>query len=134
MQGANKRKTTRLDVHIGKRLRARRELAGLSQEHIAEKARLTFQQIQKYEQATNRVSASRLYELAKILKTPITYFYADYTEAGSGGLLNRDYDDPLKRKDVLEIVRKYVTLIDENPAAKKTVHAVLDTLLINEEQ
>ena len=132
MEDANKRKTTRLDIHIGKRLRVRRELLGLSQEYVADKARLTFQQIQKYERGINRVSASRLYELAKILKTPVSYFYAGYSAAGADGLLNKGYDDPLARKDVLEIARKFVMLMEKNPAGKKTIHAVFDTLLKTE--
>ncbi len=132
MLDTDKRKTTPLDIHIGRRLRARRELAGLSQEYVANKTRLTFQQIQKYERGTNRISASRLYELAKILKTPITWFYARYSEDDADLLLRDDYADPLARKDVLALARKYVMLTERNPACKKTIHAVLDTLLKNE--
>lgn len=133
MEDANKRKTTRLDIHIGRRLRVRRELLGLSQEYVADKTRLTFQQIQKYERGINRVSASRLYELAAILKAPVGWFYAGYKDAGAAGVLNRGYDDPLARKDVLAVARKYVMLIERNPAGKKTIHAVFDTLLNIEE-
>lgn len=133
MPDTDKRKTTPLDIHIGKRLRARRELAGLSQEYVANKTQLTFQQIQKYERGKNRVSASRLYELAKILKTPITWFYAGYSEDDADGLLRDDCTDPLARKDVLTVARKYVMLIEKNPAGKKTIHAVFDTLLNIEE-
>jgi len=129
MHHSDKRKPTPLDAHIGKRLRSRRELAGLSQEYVANKTRLTFQQIQKYERGTNRISASRLYELAKILKTPITWFYTGYSEDDTDGLLRDDYADPLSRKDVLSLARKYVMLTERNPACKKTVHTVLDTLL-----
>ena len=64
-----------IDVHVGQRLRVRRSLMGFSQEKLASLVGLTFQQIQKYERGTNRVSAGRLYELSQILDVPVTYFF-----------------------------------------------------------
>ena len=66
-----------VDVHVGSRIRVRRLLLGMNQETLANQLGLTFQQVQKYESGTNRVSASRLPEVAKILGVPISYFFAE---------------------------------------------------------
>lgn len=75
---AGKRQSKKLhevDVLLGVRLRARREEIGVSQATVAKAAGVTFQQLQKYETGTNRVSASRLYDIAQFLKVPISYFF-----------------------------------------------------------
>lgn len=64
-----------VDIHVGNRIRARRKLLGVSQEALADSLGLTFQQIQKYERAANRVSASKLYDIARTLKCGIGYFF-----------------------------------------------------------
>jgi transcriptional regulator with XRE-family HTH domain len=64
-----------IDLHVGARIRMRRRLQGVSQEKLAEALGLTFQQVQKYERGANRVSASKLYEIAAMLKAPIAYFF-----------------------------------------------------------
>ncbi len=64
------------DVHVGARLRERRMRLGMSQEHLAESVGVSFQQIQKYERGVNRMGASRLYELARVLGVPLDFFYA----------------------------------------------------------
>ena len=69
-----RKSNSELDAYIGARLRMRRLMLGMSQEALGEKLSLTFQQIQKYEKGTNRVSASRLYELAQALDVPVQYF------------------------------------------------------------
>ncbi|MCE0743195.1 helix-turn-helix domain-containing protein [Acetobacter sicerae] len=66
-----------LDAHVGARIRLRRTMLGMSQEKLGEAISLTFQQVQKYERGTNRVSASRLFEIAKVLDVPIGFFYDD---------------------------------------------------------
>ena len=66
-----------VDVHVGNRIRMRRMLAGMSQEKLGERLGLTFQQVQKYEKGTNRVSASRLFHVAQVLGVPVQYFYED---------------------------------------------------------
>src|SRR6267378_3049816 len=65
-----------VDRHVGLRIRMRRKELGLSQERLADAIGLTFQQVQKYERATNRVSASKLWEMSRALSTSISYFYA----------------------------------------------------------
>ena len=64
-----------VDRHVGLRIRMRRRELGMSQERLAESIGLTFQQIQKYERAANRVSASKLWEIARVLRAPVSYFY-----------------------------------------------------------
>src|SRR3954463_14417958 len=64
-----------IDVHVGARIRMRRTITGLSQSTLAERMGLTFQQVQKYERGSNRVSSSRLFDLGRILGVPIAYFF-----------------------------------------------------------
>lgn len=67
-----------IDAHVGKRVRQRRQYLGLSQGELAARLELTFQQIQKYELGINRISASRLFILAKALETRVGWFFEDY--------------------------------------------------------
>ncbi len=67
-----------VDLHVGARVRMRRKFLGMSQEGLAESIALTFQQVQKYERGSNRISASKLYEIARALKAPIAYFFEGY--------------------------------------------------------
>jgi transcriptional regulator with XRE-family HTH domain len=64
-----------IDQHVGKRVRMRRLMLNMSQTDIAEALGLTFQQVQKYEKGTNRISASRLQQLCRILQVPVTFFF-----------------------------------------------------------
>jgi transcriptional regulator with XRE-family HTH domain len=64
-----------VDLHVGARIRMRRKVLGVSQEKLAEELSLTFQQVQKYERGANRVSASKLYEIARALSSPVSYFF-----------------------------------------------------------
>ncbi|GGZ32518.1 helix-turn-helix domain-containing protein [Asticcacaulis endophyticus] len=72
-----------VDLHVGGRVRMRRKFLGLSQEGLADAIGLTFQQVQKYERGSNRISASKLYEISKTLKAPVSYFFEGYGEAES---------------------------------------------------
>ena len=67
-----------VDIHVGNRLRVRRALVNLTQDALADKLGITFQQIQKYEKGVNRISASKLYMIAKILGVDVGYFFAGY--------------------------------------------------------
>ena len=73
-----------IDVHVGSRVRMRRMLVGLSQEKLGERLGLTFQQVQKYEKGSNRVSASRLYQMAQILGVPVQFFFEELPEQAKG--------------------------------------------------
>jgi transcriptional regulator with XRE-family HTH domain len=97
-------------------------LLGISQEQLAEMLGLTFQQVQKYERGTNRVSASRLFQLARALDTPITWFFDDME---AGGAAEREKtegsaedNDPMSRRETLELVRVY-SRIDDRKVRKK---------------
>ena len=69
-----------VDLHVGARVRMRRKFLGMSQEGLAETIDLTFQQVQKYERGSNRIIASKLWEIAKALKAPVAYFFEGYGE------------------------------------------------------
>lgn len=73
----NKKKPNPTDIHVGSRIRMRRNILGMSQEKLGEHLGITFQQIQKYEKGTNRVGASRLQAIASILDVPVSFFFAD---------------------------------------------------------
>lgn len=64
-----------IDLHVGRRLKLRRSLKGMSQERLGELLGLTFQQVQKYERGTNRIGSSRLYEIASVLEAPVAWFF-----------------------------------------------------------
>jgi transcriptional regulator with XRE-family HTH domain len=106
------------DLHVGKRLRRRRRLLGLTQQQLAESIGIRFQQIQKYECGANRVTASRLYELAVALNVPVNYFFEGLQQqnmnpAAPGAPAN-DRDliaaDVLSQKETLELIRAYYKL------------------------
>ena len=79
-----KRNANPIDVHVGNRVRMRRMLIGMSQEKLGDQLGLTFQQVQKYEKGSNRVSASRLFRMAQILGVNIQFFYDDMPGSVSG--------------------------------------------------
>jgi transcriptional regulator with XRE-family HTH domain len=72
-----------VDLHVGARIRLRRRMQGVSQEKLAEALGLTFQQVQKYERGANRVSASKLYEIAAALRAPVSYFFDGLADPAS---------------------------------------------------
>ena len=112
-----------MDVHVGQRLRVRRSLLGLSQEKLAESIGLTFQQIQKYERGTNRISAGRLFDMSKVLDVPVGYFFEQYGKTSNmnvaHGLSDNDQDgfehdgDIMARKETIDLVRVYYSVEDE---------------------
>lgn len=69
------RSPSNIDIHVGSRLRLRRQILKMSQEKLSERLDITFQQVQKYERGTNRVGASRLWKIAQILDVPINFFF-----------------------------------------------------------
>lgn len=79
----NKKKPNPIDVHVGSRIRLRRNMLGLSQEKLGENLGITFQQIQKYEKGTNRVGASRLQAISSILNVPVSFFFEDAPGSGN---------------------------------------------------
>jgi transcriptional regulator with XRE-family HTH domain len=74
---ANKKQPNPIDIHVGSRVRLRRMMLGMSQEKLGEHLGITFQQIQKYEKGTNRIGASRLQHIARVLTVPVSFFFED---------------------------------------------------------
>lgn len=129
----NSRRPNPIDAHVGSRVRLRRMLLGISQERLGEQLGLTFQQVQKYEKGVNRIGASRLYDLSKVLNVPVQFFYdeapvlengvapqpglaeapaegyvSDFLASREGVELNKAYSritDMRTRRAVLELVR-----------------------------
>ena len=106
-----------IDEHIGQRMQLRRTMMGLSQKDLAAMCGVTFQQIQKYETAGNRISASRLFELSVALQTPISFFFAGLPghidhEQRNGRLprtsvRDQHEDDPLSNNESLQLINLY---------------------------
>jgi transcriptional regulator with XRE-family HTH domain len=102
---------TDIDLHLGKRLRRRRRLLGLTQQQLALAVGIRFQQIQKYECGANRISAARLFQLAKALETPINYFYDGLTdEKTEVAAINNEGIEVFSRKETLDLIQAYYRL------------------------
>lgn len=102
-----------VDVHVGKRVRHRRWLVGMTQQQLAERVGIKFQQIQKYETGMNRVSASRLWDIAAALSVPVSFFFEGISEASHTDEHQETNDVPLdilKDKEALELVRSYYAI------------------------
>jgi transcriptional regulator with XRE-family HTH domain len=124
VQRKTRGKPNAVDIHVGTRVRQRRTLLGLSQERLATALDLTFQQVQKYERGANRIGAGRLYELARALDVPVTYFFDDMDGANypSTGSVNEDSSpayqvDPMSQRETLLLVRAYYAIPD--PAVRR---------------
>src|SRR5438128_8974347 len=109
-----------IDTHVGSRVRLRRNMLGLSQEKLGEAIGLTFQQVQKYERGANRIGASRLHDLSRVLDVPVSFFFDDTDPvkapaipAGFAEPAAEVFDvDPLRRRETIELVRAYYRIDD----------------------
>ena len=103
-----------IDVQVGGRIRARRLLIGMNQETLAKALGLTFQQVQKYEGGANRVSASRLSQIAEALGVPVEYFFTGLDAGGDEGPDARASQarERLQRPETIELVRSYYAIAD----------------------
>ena len=140
---ASPKRANSIDVHVGGRVRLRRMLLGMSQEKLGDSLGVTFQQVQKYEKGTNRIYASRLYQLAGILDVPITFFFEELISAPAvdpalngfaenagngeaeimgflnsreGVQLNRAFtqiEDPKVRRSIIDLVRSLANDSDD---------------------
>lgn len=108
-----------VDVHVGMRLRQRRTLLGMSQEKLAKAFGVSFQQVQKYERGANRISASRLHLLTRILDVPVAYFFEGLpTEIQERPMpVDPDAPDKMSSRETLELVRAYYKILD--PGVRK---------------
>lgn len=120
-----------IDVHVGSRVKLRRMLLGMSQEKLGEAIGLTFQQVQKYERGFNRIGASRLFDISKVLEVPISFFFEEMDErvaeksprklASSQGFAEEPVSftyDPMSKRETLELVRSYYRIPDRAVAKK----------------
>lgn len=123
-----------IDVHVGKRIRLRRKVLGMSQEQLAEKLGLTFQQVQKYERGMNRVGASRLWDLSVVLDAPIIFFFHGLTKeqlenspAAINGKKVENVEanyDPMYDDEIVQLMTAFRKI--KNPALKESLkNAVL---------
>jgi transcriptional regulator with XRE-family HTH domain len=114
-----------IDVHVGSRVRLRRNMLGLSQEKLGEAIGLTFQQVQKYERGANRIGASRLHDLSRVLDVPVSFFFDDMdpvrAPAIPGGFAEppaETFDsDPLRKRETVELVSAYYRI--EDPVVRR---------------
>jgi transcriptional regulator with XRE-family HTH domain len=137
-----KKQPNPIDVHVGSRVRLRRMMLGMSQEKLGENLGITFQQIQKYEKGTNRIGASRLQHIARVLSMPVSYFFegapglssslpeglpqapatnyvVDFLSTNEGIQLNKAFvriKDPKLRRRVIDLVRAMAGLADDGSA------------------
>ena len=102
---------TDIDLHLGRRLRRRRRLLGLTQQQLANQVGIRFQQIQKYECGANRISAARLWQLSEALESPVNYFYDGLTEAMERKeAANANGGEMFSRKETLDLIQAYYQL------------------------
>ena len=99
-----------VDVHVGKRVRHRRWMTGMTQQQLAERVGIKFQQIQKYETGMNRISASRLWDIASALQVPVAFFFDGLGERADGEAQPTLRGDILADKEALELVRSYYAI------------------------
>lgn len=136
-----------IDKHVGKQLRSRRILVGLSQEKLAEAIGVTFQQVQKYERGTNRVSASRLHTFSKILDVSIDYFYeglenlkqpdqplgmSDNDQESFDAAIKKSQkfdEDIMTKKETIDLIRSYYSV--KNEKKRKDILKMVKTMTKN---
>jgi transcriptional regulator with XRE-family HTH domain len=100
-----------VDVHVGKRIRHRRWMVGMTQQQLGEAVGIKFQQIQKYETGMNRVSASRLWDIAHAMDVPINFFFEGLEDEGvAAKQAENTLGDLLADKEALELVRSYYAI------------------------
>lgn len=123
-----------VDVHVGKRLQQRRALLGMSQTALGKGLGITFQQVQKYERGANRLGASKLYEAARVLGVPVSYFFDELSPTDArtptrnrGRTLRHETpireNDPWTKRETLELVRGYFKI--RNEAVRRQIALVI---------
>ena len=132
-----------VDAHVGVRMRQRRTLLGMSQTKLGDAVGLTFQQVQKYERGSNRVGSSRLYEFARALDVPVSYFFDEMpgnvlsgrpmaakvkkgTGFGEAGTPFAAEKDPLIKRETLQLVRAYYKIRESS--VRKRVYELVKTM------
>ena len=129
-----------IDIHVGSRVRLRRNMLGLSQEKLGEAIGLTFQQVQKYERGANRIGASRLHDLSQVLDVPVSFFFDDTDPvrapaipAGFAEPAAEAFDaDPLQRRETVELISAYYRIDD--PALRRRLFELARALAVGAER
>lgn len=105
-----------VDTHVGKRLRLRRTILGMSQEELAKNLGITFQQVQKYEKGVNRIGSSRLFDIAQVLSVPVSFFFEEYGDsnpiygfAEDTSKFEHEKDDKgeVSNREIMSLVKAY---------------------------
>ncbi len=117
---ATKGRSNPIDAHVGSRVRQRRMLLGMNQEMLGKAVGVTFQQIQKYENGKNRIGASRLFTLSKVLSVPIAFFFEEMPRALAAGAKARGFSDAsvtfeadlMDSRETGEMIRAYYRIVD----------------------
>ncbi len=124
-----------IDIHVGARVRLRRNLLGLTLQTLAKAVGVTYQQLQKYERGVNRIGASRLFNLSRVLDMPISFFFEDLSPAAAGAGKRRargfseapaaaiDFD-VLSNRETINLIRAYYRVTD--PQLRKRVLDLLE--------
>lgn len=127
-----------IDIYVGNRLRLRREMLKISQIKLASLLGITFQQVQKYEKGTNRIGASRIWDMASVLKVPVNYFYAGIDEKidkysprrlygiNDGTVLVDTETDPLLKKSNIELINAFEKI--KNPKLQQSIRDMIVSL------
>jgi transcriptional regulator with XRE-family HTH domain len=118
-----------IDVKVGRKVRARRSLLGLSQTELANHVGITFQQVQKYEGGKNRISASRLYQFAEILSVPVSYFFEETDINGSqaSAIETPAFEhEKISNRESLELMRAYYRIND--PRVRKRIFELIKSV------
>lgn len=139
-KGDREHRASPIDAHVGARVRLRRTLLGMSQEKLGDALGLTFQQVQKYERGVNRIGASRLFDLARVLDVPIGFFFDDLPPEMGGNAAVRSRPalygfgeasdgfehEVMNKRETLELVHAYHRITDQ--ALRKRVFDLIKTL------
>jgi transcriptional regulator with XRE-family HTH domain len=119
-----------IDIHVGKRLRLRRTVMGMSQEQLAESLGITFQQVQKYEKGINRIGSSRLFDISKSLNVPVGFFFEEYGESNPVfGLAENssEYEaEDVRSRETMALVKAYYQISD--PKVRKKALELIKSL------
>ena len=123
-----------IDVHVGTRVRQRRILLGMTQTTLGKAVGLTFQQVQKYENGGNRISSSRLFEFAKILNVPVSYFFDEMAPGLATGRRKvgrpkrkaSDETDINLKNETLQLVRAYYKI--RNNGVRRKIRVMVQAL------
>jgi transcriptional regulator with XRE-family HTH domain len=123
-----------VDIYVGRRLKMRRTMLGITQEFLGKAVGITFQQIQKYENGSNRIGCSRLFDISIVLKTPISFFFAGLEQDVAklyGFTVNQETilnaDDSIINKEIPALVKAYMSIQD--PHIRKKIMALVRSLV-----